>query len=41
MDQNVADIMSVGDKLTGSGVPSDSVVTVVSLNPDEDNIKKN
>lgn len=40
MDQNVADIMSVGDKLTGSGVPSDSVVTVVSLNPDEDNIKE-
>ena len=40
MDANVATKMSVGDRVTGTGIPSGSVVTVVELNPDSDNVKE-
>ena len=40
MDTNVADKMKVGDRVTGTGISSSSVVTVVSLNPDGDNAKE-
>jgi len=40
MDANVATKMSVGDRVTGTGIPSGSVVTVVELNPDGDNVKE-
>ena len=40
MDANVATKMSVGDRVTGTGIPSGSVVTVVELNPDDDNVKE-
>ncbi len=40
MDENVASTMSIGDRVTGTGIPSGSVVTVVELNPDGDNVKE-
>jgi len=40
MDTNVASIMSVGDRVTGTGISSTSVVTVAALNPDNDNLKE-
>ena len=40
MDNNVADNMAVGDKVTGTGIPATSTVTVVALNPDTDNAKE-
>ena len=40
IEANVDTIMSVGDRVTGTGVPSSSVVTVVALNPDTDNVKE-
>ena len=40
MDANVATKMSAGDRVTGTGIPSGSVVTVVELNPDGDNVKE-
>lgn len=40
MDANVATKMSVGDRVTGTGIPSGSVVTVDELNPDGDNVKE-
>ena len=40
MDNNVADKMKVGDRVTGTGISSSSTVTVVALNPDGDNVKE-
>lgn len=40
MDTNVADKMVVGDRVTGTGISSSSVVTVTHLNPDSDNAKE-
>ena len=40
MDANVADNMKVNDRVTGTGISSASVVTVVELNPDDDNVKE-
>ena len=40
MDTNVADKMAVGDKVTGTGIPSSATVTVTHLNPDTDNAKE-
>ena len=40
MDANVATKMSAGDRVTGTGIPSSSVVTVDELNPDGDNVKE-
>ena len=40
MDTNVADKMAVGDRVTGTGISSSSVVTVTHLNPDSDNAKE-
>ena len=40
MDNNVADKMKIGDRVTGTGIPSSSVVTVTVLNPDGDNVKE-
>ena len=40
LDGNVADVMSVGDRVIASGIDSGSVVTVVALNPDGDNAKE-
>ncbi len=40
MDANVATKMSVGDRVTGEGIPSGSVVTVEELDPDGDNVKE-
>jgi len=38
MTTAVASKMKVGDRVTGSGISSSSVVTVVALNPDTDNV---
>ena len=40
MDNNVATKMAIGDRITGTGIPSSSVVTVAVLNPDGDNVKE-
>ena len=40
MDTAVARIMKVGDRVTGSGIPSTSTVTVKALNPDGDNVNE-
>ena len=40
MDNNVADRMAVGDRITGNTALDARVVTVVALNPDEDNVKE-
>ena len=43
LDQNVASVMTVGDRITGSGITGDTIkdpVTVVALNPDGDNVKE-
>ena len=40
MTTNVATIMKVGDRVTGTGIPSSARVTVVALNPDGDNVKE-
>ena len=40
MDADVATKMSVRDRVTGTGIPSGSVVTVAELNPDGDNAKE-
>tara|TARA_R100000995_G_C3482392_1_gene124795 strand:- start:767 stop:2758 length:1992 start_codon:yes stop_codon:yes gene_type:complete len=40
MDNNVATKMAVGDQVTGTGIPSSSLVTVTHLNPDTDNVKE-
>ena len=40
MDANVDTKMVVGDRVTGTGISSTSVVTVVALNPDGDNVKE-
>ena len=40
IDTNVATKMVVGDKVTGTGISSSIVLTVVSLNPDSDNAKE-
>ena len=40
MDANVATKMSAGDRVTGTGIPVGSVVTVLELNPDGDNVKE-
>ena len=40
MDTNVASTMNVGDRVEGGDIPSASVVTVVALNPDGDNVKE-
>ena len=40
MDNNVADKMAVGDRITGNTALDARVVTVVALNPDTDNVKE-
>jgi len=40
MDNNVASKMKVGDRVTGTGIAASSVITVVALNPDGDNVKE-
>tara|TARA_R100000742_G_C4278532_1_gene101493 strand:+ start:472 stop:2331 length:1860 start_codon:yes stop_codon:yes gene_type:complete len=40
MDSNVATKMKVGDRVTGTGISSSAVVTVLALNPDGDNVKE-
>ena len=40
MDTAVASTMNVGDRVEGGDIPSASVVTVVALNPDGDNVKE-
>lgn len=40
MDANVADIMKVGDKVTGNCIASTSIITVGAVNPDGDNVKE-
>ena len=40
MDSNVATKMAVGDRVTGTGISSASVITVAALNPDGDNVKE-
>ena len=40
LDNNVAGQMNDGDRVTGKGIPSSSIVTVVTLNPDADNVKE-
>ena len=40
MDANVANTMSVGDKVTGTGISALTTVTVAALNPDGDNVKE-
>jgi len=40
MDNNVATKMVVGDRVEGNGIPTNSTVTVIALNPDGDNVKE-
>ena len=40
MDANVANTMSVGDRVTGTGISNLKTVTVAALNPDDDNVKE-
>ena len=40
MDNNVADKMEVGDRVTGNAALNAANVTVVALNPDSDNVKE-
>jgi len=40
MDNNVADKMKVGDRITGNAALSAATVTVAALNPDGDNVKE-
>ena len=40
MDNNVADKMKVGDRVTGTGIPDSLTVIVTELNPDNDNAKE-
>jgi len=40
MDTNVAETMSVGDRITGNVALNDATVTVAALNPDGDNVKE-
>ena len=40
MDANVANTMSVGDRVVGAGISELSTVTVTALNPDGDNVKE-
>ena len=40
MDANVANTMSVGDRVTGTGISDLKTVTVAALNPDGDNVKE-
>ena len=40
MDNNVADKMKVGDRITGNAALDAATVTVVALNPDGDNVKE-
>ena len=40
MDTNVVDKMKVGDRITGNAALNAATVTVVALNPDEDNAKE-
>ena len=40
LDNNVAGQMRVGDRVTGTGILSSSIVTVVALDPDGDNVKE-
>ena len=40
MDNNVADKMKVGDRITGNTALDATVVTVAALNPDGDNVKE-
>ena len=40
MDNNVADKMEVGDRVTGNAALNAANVTVVALNPDGDNVKE-
>ena len=40
MDNNVVDKMKVGDRVTGTGIPSSLTVIVTGLNPDGDNVKE-
>jgi len=40
MDNNVASKMVAGDRVTGNGIPTNSTVTVIALNPDGDNVKE-
>ena len=40
MDNNVAGKMKVGDRITGNAALNAATVTVVALNPDEDNAKE-
>ena len=40
LDNNGAGQMNDGDRVTGKGIPSSSIVTVVTLNPDADNVKE-
>ena len=40
MDANVANTMSVGDRITGNTALNNATVTVAALNPDGDNVKE-
>ena len=40
MDANVANTMSVGDRITGNADLNNATVTVAALNPDGDNVKE-
>jgi len=40
MDNNVSDKMRVGDAITSDGLGFEKLVTVETLNPDEDNVKE-
>ena len=40
MDANVANTMSVGDRITGNAALDRATVTVAALNPDSDNVKE-
>ena len=40
MDNNVADKMKVGDRITGNAALNAATVTVAALNPDGDNVKE-
>ena len=40
MDTNVANTMSVGDRITGNAALDRATVTVAALNPDGDNVKE-